>query len=870
MPPKTFYRRVNKHIKTLHCECGKSYTRADHFERHKRNCKHNSEYVAASEPLPSPDLLPFYCSCGAGFTAADAFLRHRNRMRHEGNWEQSRYQPKGHAAASITAEPQGDLVEQTGARELEGLPELPSGSIMVSIETEELIADMVAARRSSDFDDSSLGSSVKGDGSDSPQGEDPVASPVSDPPTSDVESFAQDELSVNIIETSSETTDVAVVPEGLEVTQSPVTSTLQELVLEAAIIEAVFLRMQQTAQETQISVEGTEDASLEPSTAHGSEEQGTNVNEDQEEAVSSVVETQQETQISIDTEALTLETHQSPEQEIESPSSTNIDNTYLPNGEETEPIVSNIQGTVDAVAEDTAQDDIDRADNNTDNHSLPDTAVPQQDQAPTEDSSTSTVPQTPKVQKNRTRSPKSTDPLRKSKSAGIRKGRSPKRNVTRSIKRFTNKHCLTLTAVAVGLLAGCYAVSGGIPTAAPSSREWVVDSTALQHIAKDGNSFHNKAALYESCAWERWGQSLKCSGPVQLTFDNGKKLMLEDVLYKPRAPNNVVSLNKLGANGISGAWTGNEITVYNETSGEMVGKAIFGGSAYTLDGLVREKTTIPSTTPETAKTALTTAPGTTQTPYGPTPVNATRITSRAYDLFSWLPETPSIPKTSSIPKLPTVELTPSSTKKRSLKDATQSSSKKARTSLAVPSSKSQIAPTSAPRSIWWPMSGPRVSSKKRSLDDALQSSSKKARTSSASPSSTSQNAPTCAPRSIWWPMCVPQVSWPKDDVPSADVAIPTDQATVPSATAEPSTGDKSSSSGASWFGSFGKSKRVDPIQYTKEKLAEAKAETARKNGELKEYVNVEGKACPPCPPCPPCKEGWSVPRINPGRTGIYF
>jgi hypothetical protein len=827
MPPKRiFYRRVNKHIKTLHCECGKSYTRADHFERHKSNCEHNSEYVAASEPLLSPDSRPFYCSCGAGFTAADAFLRHRNRMRHEGNWAQSRYQPKGHSAASITAEPQGDFVEQTGARGLEGLWELPSGSIMVSTETEELIADMVAARRSSDFDDSGLGSSVKVDGSDFPEGEDPVASPVSDPPTSDVESFTQDESSVNIIETSSETTDVAVVPEGLEVTSSEVTllvetsQTLQVQELEAAIIEAVFLEMEQTVQETQISVEVTEDASLETSTAHGSEEQGTNVNEDEEEAVSSVVQTQQDTQISIDTEALVLETHQSPEKEIESPSSTNMDRTDLPIEEETEPVVSNMQGTVDAVAKDTAQNDVDRADNNTDNHSLPDTAVPQQGQAPTEDSSTSTVPQTPKVQKNGTRSPKSTDPLRKSKSAGIRKDRSPKRNVTRSIKRFTNKHCMVLTAVAVGVISGCYAVAGMF-TAAPSSRDWVVDSTALQHIAKDGNSFHNKAALYEKCAWARRGQSFKCSGPVQLTLDNGKKLMLEDVLYEPRAPSNVVSLNKLGASGISGIWTEKEITVYNKTSSEMVGKAVFGASAYTLDGLVTEKTTIPSTTPETAKTLLTPTPGATQTPYSPTATNATGTTRRAYTtrracgLLKLLPETPSIPK------LPTVELAPSS-------------------------------------------------SKKRSLEDATQSSSKKARTSSASPSSTSQNAPTSSPRSIWWPISVPRVSWPKVDVPSADVAIPTDQATVPSATAEPSTADNPSGSVASWFGSFGKSKRVDPIQYTKEKLAEAKAETARKNGELKERVSVEGKACPPCPPCPPCKEGWSLPRINRGRTGIYL
>lgn len=123
---------------------------------------------------------------------------------------------------------------------------------------------------------------------------------------------------------------------------------------------------------------------------------------------------------------------------------------------------------------------------------------------------------------------------------------------------------------------------------------------------------------------------------------------------------------------------------------------------------------------------------------------------------------------------------------------------------------------------------------------------------------------------------MPRVHWPKGAASSANGTMPTLATPVPSAsarvnaataTAEPSTGDSSSSSGTSWFGSFGSfgTKRVDPIQYTKEKLAEVKAETARKNDELKKRVSVEEKACPPCPPCL-----LSMPRINRGRTGIYI
>ena len=855
MPPKrTFYRRVNKHMKTLHCECDKSYTRADHFERHKSTCGHTSEYVAASSPLPesSPDSRPFYCSCGAGFTAADAFLRHRNRMGHDGNWEQSRYQPRGYSAVPVTAEPQDDLVELTGDR-------------------------------SSDFDDSGLGSSIKGDGSDSPQGEDLVASPASDV-TPDVEFSTQPEPSVNIIETSSETTDVTVVSEDLEVTSVEVTSlvetsqTLQVQQSEAADIEAVSLETEQTVQETQISVEITEDVSLEtqPSTGQESEEQGTHINEDQENAVSIVVEND-----STDKDDITI--HQLLE-ETESLTSSKINRTDLPTEEDIEPTM--------------VPDNVDRTDNNIDDHSSPDTAVPQQTQAPTTDSSTSPTQQTPKVQKSEPQSPKSGDPLRKSKKAGISKDRSPKHKVKRSKKKFLKKHCNALSSVIVGLLAAGYCVLSGrnMFTAATSSREWVVDSTALQHIAKDGNSFHNKGALYEECHWARRGWSCDWSGQVQLTFDNGKKLMLEDVSYQPRARSNVVSMKKLGTSGVSGYWNQNEIAVYNETSSEMVGKAVWGKSAYTLSGLVEKKTistapviatpfsqskttssstistsskavptvtvnqsaslrkksptsaavsptrsstttTVP--TPKSAKTVtdvtrkplraatssldITSLSATaTESTHGPSPAITTGGKFAPYKMLKFLTETPSLPK------LPTAQPAPSSSKKRSLEDATQSSSKKARTSSAVPS----VAPQTA-----------------------------------ATPSSWSN----------WWPIAVPRVPWPTGVAPSANGTIPTLATPVPSAsarvnaataTAKPSsTGDSSSSSGASWFRSFGSfgTKRVDPIQYTKKKLAEAKAETAQKNDDLKKRVGVEEKACPPCPPCL-----LSMPRINRGRTGIYI
>lgn len=855
MPPKrTFYRRVNKHIKTLHCECNKSYTRADHFERHKSVCRHTSEYVAASSPLPEslPDSRPFYCSCGAGFTAADAFLRHRNRMGHDGNWEQSRYQPKGHSAASITAEPQDDLVELTGARP-------------------------------SDFDDSGLGSSIKGAGSDSPQGEDPVASPASDV-TLDVEFSTQPEPFVNIIKTSSETTDLAVVPESLEETSFEVTllvetsQTLQVQQSEAADIETVSLETEQTMQETQISVEVTEDVSLEiqPSAGQESEEQGTDINEDQEKDVSSVVETD-----SPDKDDVVM--HQLPE-ETESLTSTKIDRTDLPTGEENEPIT----------------------DNTTDDHSSPDTAVPQQDQAPTTDSSTSPAQQNPKVEKSGTQSPKSRDPLRKSKKGGISKDRSPKRKAKRSNKNFLKKHCNVLSSVIVGLLAAGYCVLSGrnMFTAATSSQEWVVDSTALQHIAKDGNSFHNKGALFEECDWASRGWSCDWSGQVQLTFDNGKKLMLEDVSYQPQARSNVVSLNKLGASGVSGYWNHNEIAVYNETSSEMVGKAVWRKSAYTLNGLVEKKTI--STAPVIAtpfSQSKTTSSSTISTSSKAIPTVTVKRSAnpRKKSSTSSAPSSTAVSPTRS--STTTTVTTPKSTKtatvatqtpqKRPLRAATSSLditilSATATESIHGPSpaitTGGKFASYELLKFLTETSSLPKLStvqpapssSKKRSLEDATQSSSKKARTSSAVPSVTSQTAATPSSWANWWPIAVPRVHWPKGAASSANGTMPTLATPVPSAsarvnaataTAEPSTGDSSSSSGTSWFGSFGSfgTKRVDPIQYTKEKLAEVKAETARKNDELKKRVSVEEKACPPCPPCL-----LSMPRINRGRTGIYI
>ena len=830
-------------------------------------------------------------------------------MGHDGNWEQSRYQPRGHSAVPVTAEPQDDLVELTGDR-------------------------------SSDFDDSGLGSSIKGDGSDSPQGEDLVASPASDV-TPDVEFSTQPEPSVNIIETSSETTDVTVVSEDLEVTSVEVTSlvetsqTLQVQQSEAADIEAVSLETEQTVQETRISVEITEDVSLEtqPSTGQESEEQGTHINEDQENAVSIVVEND-----STDKDDITI--HQLLE-ETESLTSSKINRTDLPTEEDIEPTM--------------VSDNVDRTDN-TDDHSSPDTAVPQQTQAPTTDSSTSPTQQTPKVQKSEPQSPKSGDPLRKSKKAGISKDRSPKHKVKRSKKKFLKKHCNALSSVIVGLLAAGYCVLSGrnMFTAATSSQEWVVDSTALQHIAKDGNSFHNKGALYEECHWARRGWSCDWSGQVQLTFDNGKKLMLEDVSYQPRARSNVVSMKKLGTSGVSGYWNQNDIAVYNETSSEMVGKAVWGKSAYTLSGLVEKKTfsTAPviatpfSQSKTTSSSTISTSSKAIPTVTVKRPASLRKKSPSAYTLnglvekktfstapviatpFSHSKTTSSSTISTSSKAVPTVTVNQSASLRKKSPTSAAVSPTRSTTTTTVPTPKSaktatdvtrkplraatsslditslsatatesthgpspaittggKFAPYKMLKFLTETPSLPKLptvqpapsSSKKRSLEDATQSSSKKARTSSAVPSVAPQTAATPSSWSNWWPIAVPRVPWPTGVAPSANGTIPTLATPVPSAsarvnaataTAKPSsTGDSSSSSGASWFRSFGSfgTKRVDPIQYTKKKLAEAKAETAQKNDDLKKRVGVEEKACPPCPPCL-----LSMPRINRGRTGIYI
>ncbi|OSS46693.1 hypothetical protein B5807_09078 [Epicoccum nigrum] len=748
MPLKrTFYRRVNKNIKPLHCECDKSYTRADHFERHKSVCGHNSEYVAASEPLPesSPDSRPFYCSCGVGFTAADAFSRHRNRMGHEGNWVQSRYQPRGHSATPSTAKPQDDRDELTGARETKPL--------------------------------------------------------------------------CNIIETSSKATDIAAAPEGLEITSSEVISlvetsqTLQMQHLETGEIDSVSLEMKQKAQGIQISVKPTEDPLFETqSSRDGSEERSINVDEDQGKAAPFIDET----------------------------------------------------------------------------------AVPQQDQASTTESSTSPAQQTPKARKNDTLSLKSSDPLRKSKNAGICKDRSPKRNIERSGKSFMEKHCNLLSSVTVGLLAAGFCVWAGCNmfTAATSSREWVLDSTALQHIAKEGNSFHNKEALYEECSWARDGWSCgDWSGQVQLTFDNGKILTLEDVSYQPGARSNVVSLNKLGASGVSGFWNESEIAVYNDTSAEFVGKAVFGKSAYTLDGLVEEKTVSPSSIPATATnlSQTETTPSSTVSRSSQT----TRATSLEPSARPWTSSLTALPmRSSTTTTVPTPK--PTNTvvnvtrkpRKRPLRtsalgdetttpgatatvqnlilNSTKASATGGRFSLYdlfkyLPEKPSNPKlPTSQPE----PTPVQSTSSKKRRLEDATQGSSKKARTTSASPSPPSQIPSTTSSWSGWWPISVPRIPWPKGAAPSLNATVPSDQANAPPAAAEPSTEQASpSSGGAAWFGAFAKAKRLGAHQYAKERRAGAKAGTARQNAELKNRVRREGKVCPPCPPC---EAGWDLPWVNRG------
>ncbi|KAF9690519.1 hypothetical protein EKO04_011544 [Ascochyta lentis] len=186
----------------------------------------------------------------------------------------------------------------------------------------------------------------------------------------------------------------------------------------------------------------------------------------------------------------------------------------------------------------------------------------------------------------------------------INAGVSKFHRLGRRVAKLADKHkCKIMAGLVLMAAAGTlYAQSHSGLSLVDTNHEWLLDSTAPVHIAKDSSAFSNLHDLHLACREPRFGlrQASPCrwTGTVPLEFGDGNILLLEDVLYRPRASMNIVSLGKLGEAGLTGKWTAHDVTIANATSNETLGRAVNHENMYLLHDLATPKrsTNYPSST----------------------------------------------------------------------------------------------------------------------------------------------------------------------------------------------------------------------------------------------------------------------------------
>lgn len=589
------HRRVNKHVKTLQCECGARYTRADHFERHQRTCGHSSKFVAASDPmtLPPAGQSPLYCSCGVGFTATHAFIRHRRETGHDGDWVRSRYQPRGHQPVPALMVPiDVSDTETIGSPQDSPAPEAPAQAPQT---VEHVVAGLPIAASPS------TGNS----------------SPLSSVPSDDKPEVPRPGL-------SERSPSLDVFPEDAEPTKhdTPMTDSTGDHVADMSIISGSSLSMDHDSTTSEPGPVSTSDTELVHEVLQISSSDtktgGEKAEEKGSEGEKAEEETPEEEQEKPEEENPGEENPGEENPEEDKPNNQKAPKEQSPNYDsdltddeaamrqlseesgqtrphvaedipESDPVQPEAQATdiapshtATAHGEQSVSEDIEPEGYETDTEPLP---CENATRPPNPD-----VPR-PQIRKQPPRKPRSTlhklrDGLRKAKEGGIKK----LRNAKHSAWGFVRENRKTIGVALLAALAGAYCVgsSGKLPTpTSVNSQQWQLDSTAMYHIARDASVFSDKDALYQACPSARKGWPCNWSGDVPLTFDDGKTLVLENALYRPGTTNNVVSLHRLGKSGLEASWSKEHVTIHNASNGNAVGRVLFHQNGYQLHELAK-------------------------------------------------------------------------------------------------------------------------------------------------------------------------------------------------------------------------------------------------------------------------------------------
>lgn len=587
-PHRSSHRRVKKYAKTLHCECGRSFTRVDHYERHKQAYRHNSKFLAASElgPDREPDALPFYCSCGTGYTAAYAFTRHRRRTGHEGDWLRSTYQPKDYQTTSTAGKPQG--VANALQQQIED--SLPIDVARQPTKS-ELDTSSPLSQITFNTDDSGLGSSIKGGSSEL----DPEINAV------DLAVLHPERITVD-----------SPGPSSPEVGRAQIYGENDSFTPEHTQSNHDIVPLETNIEEESLS---TKETSAVPADEHGATDQANDqstyvlgdadlINNDRTDAMKTASDSlvQADTHLNDALESLPRP-YVSP--------NTGMEDEYLQ--ERTIRVSTNVPDPVDdngyhamsLTSEPTIQAN-DHIGNHSPSTDLPlfegSSALAMYDDCPRGKTKNSRhVAQKSPTSRHRARKNAPLSTLSGKPGGGrISKTRKLGRRALQFLGKHVNsKNIITLLVAAAGAYT-LYNHAVSIPPTTSSSQEWLLDSAAPRHVTKDSSVFSSVHSVYESCPGTISRLACDYSGTVPLRFNSGNILLLDDVLFNPRANINLVSLAQLGNAGLEGHWTADEMTIRNMTNMGLVGKALKFNNRYRLDDLAPpdRSTRYPSVPPE--------------------------------------------------------------------------------------------------------------------------------------------------------------------------------------------------------------------------------------------------------------------------------
>ena len=124
----------------------------------------------------------------------------------------------------------------------------------------------------------------------------------------------------------------------------------------------------------------------------------------------------------------------------------------------------------------------------------------------------------------------------------------------------------------------CYVASSQV-LIAYSILDWIIDTEAIDHVARDRVGFVEYRQVPVGCRWMRMGNESRVEvlgiGTYKLQLCHGRTLLLHDVLYASRMRQNLLSVNVLLELGFSFGFHGRFVDIF-------LGSTCFGHALFQM------------------------------------------------------------------------------------------------------------------------------------------------------------------------------------------------------------------------------------------------------------------------------------------------